>query len=135
MANIFYKLIIAQLVAFFFLFFIGCAAKNVLLDRAVVRNDTVGIITDVKVVHEPTGKTGGVNMILPQMSFELGFAGQAMHAKRAVITWKDHKGIRRRSEVSLPDSPDASKQGHPNSLVYTIQPAGVVLVHLENSDM
>ena len=131
----FNRFIIAQLVSFFILILTGCAAKYVMLDRAVVRNDTGGIITDVKVVHEPTGKTGGVNMILPQMSFELGFAGQPMLAKRAIITWKDHKDIRRRSEVVLPDRPDASKQGQSHSLVYTIKPTGGVVVHLENSDI
>jgi len=119
---------------FFFLILSGCAAKTVLLDHAVVRNDTAGIISDVQVVHEPTGKTGAINMILPQRSFELGFAGQPMRAKRAIIIWNDHEGHRRRSAVALPAMPDISKEGQSYSLVYSIQPAGVVRVQLENSD-
>jgi len=106
-----------------------------MLDRAVVRNDTVGIISEVKVVHEPTRKTGAINMILPQRSFELGFAGQPIRGKRAIITWKDHEGHWRRSEVALPDNRNAAKEGRSYGLVYTIQPAGVVHVQLENSDM
>lgn len=125
---------LAHLVSFFILFFAGCAAKHVMLDRAVVRNDTGGIITDVKVVHEPTGKTGGVNMILPHMSFELGFAEQPMDAKRAIITWTDRENILRRSEVALPGRRD-TKQGQSHILVYTIQPAGIAHVHQDNSDM
>jgi hypothetical protein len=123
-----------QLAIFFFLILSGCAAKTVLLDHAVVRNDTAGIISDVQVVHEPTGKTGAINMILPQKSFELGFAGQPMRAKRAIITWNDDEGHRRKSAVALPAKPDVSKEEQSYSLIYSIQPAGVVLVKLENSN-
>lgn len=123
-----------QLAIFFFMIFSGCAARNVMLDHAVIRNDTAGIISDVQVVHEPTGKTGAINLILPQKSFELGFAGQPMLAKRAIITWNDHEGHRRRSAVGLPAKPDISRNGESYSLVYSIQPGGVVNVHLENQD-
>ena len=115
------------------LFLSGCATKHIVLDRAVVRNDTAWIITEVKVLHEPTGKTGFVNMILPQRSLELGFAGQPMLAKEAIITWKDHEGWRRKAKVDLPDNRDASGEEQTNSLVYTIKPAGDVRVHLEHS--
>lgn len=115
--------------------FWGCAVKNVVLDHAVIRNETPAIISDVQVVHEPTGKTGAVNMILPQRSFELGFAGQPLRAKRAIITWNDHEGHGRRSEVDLPSPPAISPNGQYYSLIYSIHPAGVVRVQLVTSDM
>ena len=119
----------------FQLIFQGCATRQVMLDRAVVRNDTAWIIMEVKVLHEPTGKTGAANMILPQRSLDLGFSRQPMLAKEAIITWKDHEGRRKKAEVALPDNRDASGGGQTNSLVYTIQPAGDVRVHLEHSGM
>ena len=121
-------------IALFFIF-TGCAAQDIMLDHAVVRNETAGIISNVQVVHEPTGKTGAINMILPQRSFEVGFAGQPLRAKRAIITWNDHEGKGRRSEVALPASPGVPRKKHSYSLVYSIQPAGVVRVQLVTSDM
>jgi hypothetical protein len=88
----FIKPIIYFLVAFLFPLYLGCAPKKVVLDRAVIRNDTPGIITEVKVVHEPTGKTGAVSMILPHNAFELGFAEQPMRGERAIITWRNYEG-------------------------------------------
>ena len=105
-----------------------------ILDRAVVRNDTSGIITEVKVVHEPTEKTGAVSMILPHNTFELGFAGQPMLGEHAIVTWRDPEGYLKKIEVPLPDNPDAKTKDKNFILVYTIQSGGVVLVHLESSD-
>ena len=118
----------------FFQFFIsGCAARQVMLDRAVVFNDTAGIISEVKVRHEPTGKIGAVNMILPQRSLDLGFPRQPMLAKEAVITWRDHQGMSRKVKVALPDGSDGTGGGQSNSLVYFILPNGLVNVRLEHS--
>ena len=117
-----------------FLIFTGCAVHDIMLDHAVIRNETPGVISDVQVVHEPTGKTGAVNMILPQRSFELGFAGQPLRAKRAIITWNDHEGQGRRSEADLPAPPAISPNGQYYSLIYSIHPAGVVRVQLVTSD-
>lgn len=128
------KSIIAILVAFFLPTFSGCASKQVILDRAVVRNDTPGMITEVKVVHEPTGKTGAVSMILPHNAFELGFAGQPMLGERAIVTWRDHEGYLRKFEAPLPDNPDTKAKGKNFILIYTIQPAGVARIHLESSN-
>lgn len=102
-----------------------------MLDRALVINDTGGIITEVKVHHEPTGKIGSVNMILDQSSFDLGFPKQPMLAKEAVVTWIDQNGHQRRAEIILPDESDASDEGTTNRLIYTIQSAGIVTVELK----
>ena len=110
----------------FFQFFIsGCAARQVMLDRAVVFNDTAGIISEVKVRHEPTGKIGAVNMILPQRSLDLGFPRQPMLAKEAVITWRDHQGMSRRVKVALPGRSDGIGGEQSNSLVYFILPNSI----------
>jgi hypothetical protein len=113
------------------LFLSGCAARHIVLDRAVVRNDTARIITEVKVLHEPTGKAGAVNMIMPQSTFELGFAGAPMRGKRAIITWRDYEGRQRGVELSLPRGPATGERRDMMSLIYTIHPSGEVTVELE----
>ena len=128
------KSIIYILVAFFFPAFSGCVSKHVILDHAIVLNDTPGIITEVKVVHEPTGKRGVVSMILPHNAFELGFTGQPMRGEHAIITWRDHEGYLRKFVAPLPDNRDAIIKEQNFTLVYTIQSAGVVRIHLERSD-
>ena len=105
----------------------GCATRQVLLDRALVINATPGIISEVKVRHEPTGKIGAANMILPQKSFDLGFSKQPMLAKEAVVTWIDQSGLQRRAKVALPNKSD----GETSVLVYTIQSAGDITVELK----
>jgi hypothetical protein len=102
-----------------------------MLDRAVVLNDTAGIISEVTVLHEPTGKIGVANMILPQRSLDLGFSRQPMLAKEAIVTWRDHDGRQRQVLVTLPGDRDALGEGKTNSLVYTIHPSGDVTVELE----
>lgn len=128
------KFIISILVAFLLPTFSGCASKHVILDRAIVRNDTPGIITEVKIVHEPTGKTGAVSMILPHNAFELGFAEQPMLGEHAIITWRDHEGYLRKFEATLPDNPGTKTKGKNFILIYTIRSAGVARIHLESSD-
>jgi len=129
------KPIISLLLAFFLPAFSGCASKHVILDRAIVQNDTPGIITEVKVVHEPTGKTGAVSMILPDNAFELGFAGQPMLGEHAIVTWRDHEGYLRKFEGTLPDNPDTKTKGKNFILIYTIESAGVARIHLESSNL
>ncbi len=110
---------------------LGCTTQNVTLDKAIIHNATPGVITDVNVLHEPTGKTGGVNIILPGRSLNIGFSGQPMLAKQAIITWRDSSGKKRRSEVSLPYDQKASWEQRPISLVYVIQPSGNVTTRFE----
>ena len=109
----------------------GCATRKVMLDRAVVINATAGIITEVKVRHEPTGKIGAVNMILPQKSFDLGFQSQPMLARESVVTWTDQNGQQRRTVLSLPKGLTTG-EGQAMILVYTIHPSGDVTVELKD---
>jgi hypothetical protein len=45
------------------LLLMGCLKPHVVLDRAIVLNATKYTITDVKVIHQPTRKSGEVNAI------------------------------------------------------------------------
>ena len=114
----------------FALALMGCSSPHVMLDQAIIRNETTSRITDVKVLHEPTRKLGQISSILPQRSFVLGISGQPMLAKSATVTWKDQNGLRRKVEVTLPYDQTAAKEGRAMSLVYTIQPSGNVSVRL-----
>ena len=128
------KFLISLFIAFLLPAISGCTSRHLIIDRAIVRNETPGIIRDVKVIHEPTGKSGAVNMILPNNTFELGFAGQPMYGKHAIITWRDYEGRLRNFEAPLPTNLDVKGKGNNFILVYTIQTKGDVSIHLENSD-
>ena len=124
------KLIVCSLI----LVTTGCLAPHVILDRGVIRNETHSSITDVRVRHEPTEKTAATNMILPLMSFDLGFSGQPMLGKRAIISWREANGRERREELDLPDNRVFAPERENMILVYTIHSSGRVTVHLQSSD-
>ncbi len=112
----------------------GCVAPHVLVERAVIRNDTPNSITDVVVRHEPTGKSAKINMILPLRSFELGFSSKPMRGRRGIITWREADGRLRREELDLPYN-RVFKLGRKNMvLIYIIHSSGRVSVHLQDSD-
>ena len=108
----------------------GCAAQHVIIDRAVIRNETQTTITEVKVVHEPTRNFGGVHSILPQSSLDLGFSRQPMLGKRAIVTWTSQNGLNNRVELELPYEQVRITKGLTMNLVYTIHPTGHVTVKL-----
>lgn len=110
--------------------FAGCTGKQVYLDRAIIRNETGGIISGIKVLHEPTNKFGEVHSILPNNQFELGFAAGPMLAERSIITWRGRDGRKRREELALPTAGDGKKQDGAKILFYTIYPNGSVTVDL-----
>jgi hypothetical protein len=109
-------------------------APHVTLDRAVIRNETRSSISDVIVRHEPTGKTGRINRILPLRSFDLGFSGQPMLGKQAVITWREADGRERREKLDLPYNRELKSDRKNMVLVYIIHSSGRVSVHLQDSD-
>ena len=113
---------------------VGCVAPHVIIERGVIRNETQSSISDVMVRHEPTGKTARINTILPLRSFDLGFSGQPMLGKRAVVTWKEADGLERKEQVDLPYSRALNSERRNMVLVYIIHSSGKVTVHLQNSD-
>ena len=113
----------------------GCVVvPHVTLDRAVIRNDTRKSISDVMVRHEPTGKTAKTNMILPLKSFNLGFSGQPMLGKQAIVTWKEADGRERREKLDLPYNRELKSDRKNMVLVYIVHSSGRVSVHLQDSD-
>ena len=113
----------------------GCVvAPHVILDRAVIRNETRNSISDVMVRHEPTGTMATINMILPLRSFDLGFSGQPMLGKQAVITWREADGRERREQLDLPYNRALKLERKNLILVYIIHSSGRVSVHLQDSD-
>lgn len=89
------------------------------------------MISDVKVLHEPTEKFGKVHSILPQSSFDLGFSKQPMLGKRAIVTWTSQDGQKNKAELTLPHDQARSTRGRTMNLVYTIHPSGYVTVELK----
>lgn len=121
---------------FFFaliLMILGCARPHVMLDRAIVLNATENKITDVKVYHQPTRKSGGVNAILPQMTLDIAFSGKPMLANKATISWTDGAGIDRIVTLNLPYDHTVAKGSRLMNLIYIIHSSGTVTAHLEES--
>ena len=112
----------------------GCAKTPILLNRAVVLNATNSQISAVRVLHEPTHKTGSVSAILPQKTLVLGFPGQPMLAERAVVSWQDTSGQTTEVTLDLPYDQAVAKEGRHMQLIYTIHPTGTVTAHLEPSE-
>lgn len=113
---------------------LGCARPPVILDRTVVLNATDSRITAVRILHEPTRRTGEVNTILPQKTLDIGFPGQPMLATRAVVSWYDATGLKTEVKLELPDDRAAAKAERHMRLIYVIHPAGTATVHLEPSE-
>lgn len=111
--------------------FAGCATQHAMVERAIVINNTEGIISEVVIRHEPTGKIGAANMILPRNSFDLGFSKQPLLAEEAIISWRNQDGHHQKVKVKLPDFVEVSGKEQPGSLVYTIYPGNIVSVELK----
>jgi hypothetical protein len=109
----------------------GCATSQVYLDRAIIRNETRGVISEVRVRHEPTGKIGEVHSILAHSTFELGFSPGPMLAKKSTVSWKSQNGEVNSVELELPRYQPGNKKDRALVLIYTIHPDGIVTVALE----
>ena len=110
----------------------ACVPSPIMLDRAIVRNQTGTTISDVLVRHEPTNAIGRVSAILPQSELDLGFSRQPLKGKRGIVTWNAVRVGPMRVEVVLPrDRQGVAESDRALTLVYTIRPDGTVTVHLE----
>lgn len=106
----------------------GCVRPPVLLSRVVVVNATNNTITDVKVLHLPTQKSGRVNAILAQRNLDIGFSSAPMLAHQAVVSWRDSDGVPHEVPLTLPKDNVAAKNGEIKDLVYVIHPTDTVTV-------
>lgn len=113
-------------------FFSGCMEKAVLVDQVIIMNMTEQVITDVLVEHEPTGKSGATNRILPGKTLEIGISDVPLRARKATISWRDSTGVLRQGKVFFPG--EESEELKAMSLVYSIVPGDKVYVHLQGSD-
>ncbi len=109
----------------------SCASQHVYLERAVIRNETGNVISEVRIRHEPTGKIGEVHSILPHSQLEVGFAEQQMRASRAIITWRTRDGQQKNAELELPGATTNTVQASSSVLFYTIYPDGSVTAKLK----
>ena len=109
----------------------GCATRQVVIDQAVIRNETRGVLTQVKVLHEPTMGFGEVLSILPQSSFDLGFSKQPLRGEKAIVTWTSQHGQKNKVELILPRSLSNGTEAQSLRLVYTIYPSEYVTVELK----
>ena len=123
---------VINIVVFLFIIIVsGCASQHVVIDQAVIRNETRGVITQVKVLHEPTMGFGEVHSILPQSSFDLGCSKQPLLGEKAIVTWTGQNGQKNKAELILPRSSSSSTDVLALRLVYTIHPSGYVTVELK----
>ena len=113
-----------------FLLHVGCARPKIQLDRVLVYNATSETITDVRIRHEPTNRVGGVSLILPGKSLDIGFPRQPMLARKGIIGWRDGFGMTWEVELTLPYDYSVAEDGRAMALVYMISPSGGASVSL-----
>lgn len=111
----------------------GCTSSPIMLDRVIVKNATKSKVSAVSVLHVPTQKIGEVNVILPNMTLDVGIYRQPMLARSAVLSWQDGQGRLWQVTLDLPRS-DAVAGGD-KTLVYVIRPIGDATVELYDSLM
>jgi len=114
-----------------FLLHAGCVRPKIQLDRVLVYNATSETITDVRIRHEPTNRVGGVSLILPGKSLDIGFPRQPMLARKGIIRWRDGSGITWEVELTLPYDYSVAEDGRAMALVYMISPSGGASVSLQ----
>ena len=117
--------------AVLFLLHAGCARPKIQLDRVLVYNATSEKITDVQIRHEPTNRTGGVSLILPGKSLDIGFPRQPMLGRTGIVGWRDGSGRTWQVELALPYNDSAAAEGRAMALVYMISPSGMASVSLQ----
>ncbi len=111
----------------------GCAlfSQHILVNKALVVNETGERITDIRIVHRPTNKYAAVNLILPHEVFSLGVFEQRMLGSEADVSWRYGDGPLRHRRLTLPT---LASLPHVDAdevmvLVYSITAADVV-VHM-----
>ena len=114
-----------------FLLQAGCARPNIQLDRVLVYNATSETITDVRIRHEPTNRVGGVSLILPGKSLDIGFPAQPMLGRKGIVSWRDGAGRVWQVELHLPYDSAIAGQGRAMTLVYLISASGNASVSLQ----
>ena len=116
----------------------GCAFSRssayVMVDRVIVKNATVDRITDVRIKHRPTNKIGGVSVILPDTSLDIGFSSQPLIALQAVIHWTDAAGQANTVQVDLPYNRVLGGTYDTMTLEYQIHSYGNVSVRLRENN-
>ena len=113
-----------------FLLQAGCARPNIQLDRVLVYNATSETITDVRIRHEPTNRVGGVSLILPGKSLDIGFPRQPMLARKGTLGWRDGAGKTWQVELALPYDYSVAEEGRAMALVYMVSESGNASVSL-----
>lgn len=127
------KNLLAVVLLVLFVALSGCSKAPMMADRVLVKNASDWQVTEVKVHHIPTNKTGAVSAILPRESLDIGFPKQPLLARRAIIRWVDGQGQNRNDELDIPYDATAAKSEKAMSLIYILHPSGSVTAHLQDS--
>ena len=109
---------------------VSCAHRQVsMICAGDVENGSGGVIRDMRIVHEPTGRFFAVGALQPGKSFFLDFGPRELEATAADVTWTDVSGSRHRARLGLTALRERNPGG-PFRLVYSIGAAGQASVSL-----
>lgn len=102
--------------------------SRVIIALGVIENATKTELTNVQVIHRPTGAIVGFSPVLPGKRAELGLPPRKLMADIAVISWVQ---LGEKHLVTL-DIPKQSTDGSNGEmmLLYTVLPSGKVTAEL-----
>ena len=102
----------------------GCAERRVVMICAADAVNVSGApLSDVRIVHEPTGRFFAVGTLLPGRSFFLDFRERELLAQSAVVSWTDAAGRPHEERLDI-DGFGLASSGRPLRIVYVIRDDG-----------
>jgi len=94
-----------------------------------IENATRTKLTDVQVIHRPTGALVGFSPILPGKRAELGIPSSKLRADIAIISWTQ-LGEKHTITLDMPKKPIGESSSE-MMLLYTVHPSGHVTAELK----
>ena len=108
----------------------GCAERRAAMICAADAVNVSGApLSDVRIVHEPTGRFFAVGTLLPGRSFFLDFRERELAAQSAVVSWTDAAGRQHEERLDI-DGFGLAASGRPLRIVYVIRNGGGAAVEV-----
>lgn len=105
----------------------GCNSQRVLICGGRIHNAAGRELSDITIVHQPTGQMLRNNLLPAESDVDLAFADRELRATSATIEWNDTVGGPQQVTLALPSNGGTAG---PQRLIYEIHGAGQVQARL-----